>query len=33
VPTHEFLLTVPFLRNSPDFSFDPELLYQAAHFG
>ena len=27
------LLTVPFLRNSPDFSFDSELLMQAAHFG
>jgi glycosyltransferase involved in cell wall biosynthesis len=27
------LLTVPFLRNSPDFVFDSELLFQAAHFG
>ena len=27
------LLTVPFLRNSADFVFDSELLFQAAHFG
>jgi glycosyltransferase involved in cell wall biosynthesis len=27
------LLAVPFLRNSLDFSFDSELLMQAAHFG
>jgi glycosyltransferase involved in cell wall biosynthesis len=27
------LLTVPFLRNSADFVFDTELLFQAAHFG
>lgn len=27
------LLTVPFLRNSSDFAFDSELLFQAAHFG
>jgi glycosyltransferase involved in cell wall biosynthesis len=27
------LLTVPFLRNALDFSFDSELLMQAAHFG
>src|SRR6476619_3961337 len=27
------LLTVPFLRNSPDFVFDSELLFQAASFG
>jgi glycosyltransferase involved in cell wall biosynthesis len=26
------LLTVPFLRNSPDFVFDSELLFQAAQF-
>ena len=26
-------MTVPFLRNSSDFSFDSELLMQAAHFG
>ena len=31
--SRELLLTVPFLRNSLDFSFDPELLYQAAEFG
>jgi glycosyltransferase involved in cell wall biosynthesis len=27
------LLTVPFLRNSLDFSFDSEMLMQASHFG
>jgi hypothetical protein len=27
------LLEVPFLRNALDFSFDSELLMQAAHFG
>jgi glycosyltransferase involved in cell wall biosynthesis len=27
------LLTVPFLRNSADFVFDTELLFQAQHFG
>lgn len=31
--SRELLLTVPFLRNSLDFSFDSELLYQAAHLG
>ncbi len=31
--SRELLLTVPFLRNSLDFSFDSELLYQAAQFG
>ena len=31
--SRDLLLTVPFLRNSLDFSFDSELLYQAAHFG
>ena len=25
--------TVPFLRNALDFSFDSEMLMQAAHFG
>jgi glycosyltransferase involved in cell wall biosynthesis len=30
--SRELLLTVPFLRNSLDFSFDSELLYQAAAF-
>ena len=29
----EFLLTVPFLRNSLDFAFDSEVLMQASHFG
>jgi glycosyltransferase involved in cell wall biosynthesis len=29
----ELLLTVPFLRNSLDFSFDSELLMQASYFG
>ena len=31
--SRELLLTVPFLRNSLDFSFDSELLYQASHLG
>jgi glycosyltransferase involved in cell wall biosynthesis len=31
--SRHLLLTVPFLRNSSDFSFDSELLMQAAHFG
>jgi glycosyltransferase involved in cell wall biosynthesis len=31
--SRELLLTVPFLRNSLDFTFDSELLMQAAHFG
>ena len=31
--SRQLLLTVPFLRNSLDFSFDSELLYQAAAFG
>lgn len=31
--SRRLLLTVPFLRNSLDFSFDSELLMQAAHFG
>jgi glycosyltransferase involved in cell wall biosynthesis len=31
--SRRLLLTVPFLRNAPDFSFDSELLMQAAHFG
>jgi glycosyltransferase involved in cell wall biosynthesis len=29
----ELIRTVPFLRNSLDFSFDTELLMQAVHFG
>jgi hypothetical protein len=31
--SRELLMTVPFLRNSLDFSFDSELLMQAVHFG
>ena len=31
--SREVLLTVPFLRNSLDFSFDSEFLMQAVHFG
>lgn len=31
--SRRFLLTVPFLRNALDFSFDSEMLMQAAHFG
>ena len=31
--SREVLLTVPFLRNSLDFSFDSELLMQASYFG
>lgn len=31
--SRELLLTVPFLRNSLDFSFDSELLYQASELG
>ena len=31
--SRRLLLTVPFLRNSIDFSFDSELLMQAVHFG
>ena len=31
--SRELLLTVPFLRNSLDFAFDSELLYQASYFG
>jgi glycosyltransferase involved in cell wall biosynthesis len=31
--SRRLLLTVPFLRNAADFSFDSELLMQAAHFG
>jgi glycosyltransferase involved in cell wall biosynthesis len=31
--SRDLLLTVPFLRNSLDFSFDSELLYQASAFG
>jgi glycosyltransferase involved in cell wall biosynthesis len=31
--SRKLLLTVPFLRNSLDFSFDTELILQAAQFG
>jgi glycosyltransferase involved in cell wall biosynthesis len=31
--SRRLLLTVPFLRNSHDFAFDSELLFQASHFG
>jgi len=31
--SRRLLLTVPFLRNSHDFVFDSELLFQASHFG
>jgi glycosyltransferase involved in cell wall biosynthesis len=31
--SRRLLLTVPFLRNSLDFSFDSEMLMQASHFG
>jgi glycosyltransferase involved in cell wall biosynthesis len=31
--SRELIATVPFLRNSLDFSFDSELLMQASHFG
>jgi glycosyltransferase involved in cell wall biosynthesis len=31
--SRRLLLTVPFLRNASDFSFDSELLMQAVHFG
>jgi glycosyltransferase involved in cell wall biosynthesis len=31
--SREFLMTVPFLRNSLDYSFDSEVLMQAGQFG
>jgi glycosyltransferase involved in cell wall biosynthesis len=31
--SREFLMTIPFLRNSLDFVFDTEVLMQAAQFG
>ena len=31
--SRDFLLTIPFLRNSIDFVFDSEVLLQASHFG
>jgi hypothetical protein len=31
--SRELLETIPFLRNSNDFVFDQQLIFQAAHFG
>jgi glycosyltransferase involved in cell wall biosynthesis len=31
--SREFLLTIPFLRNNLDFSFDSEVIMQASQFG
>jgi hypothetical protein len=31
--SRKLLLTVPFLRNALDFSFDSEMLLQVSHFG
>ena len=31
--SRRLLMTVPFLRNATDFSFDSELIMQASHFG
>jgi glycosyltransferase involved in cell wall biosynthesis len=31
--SRELLLGIPFLRNSIDFSFDSEVLFQTVHFG
>jgi glycosyltransferase involved in cell wall biosynthesis len=31
--SRDTLINVPFLRNSLDFSFDSEILFQASHFG
>jgi glycosyltransferase involved in cell wall biosynthesis len=31
--SRELLMTIPFLRNALDFSFDSEVLMQAVHFG
>ncbi len=31
--SRELLLTIPFLRNALDFSFDSEVIMQSAHFG
>lgn len=31
--SREFLLTIPFLRNALDFSFDSEVIMQASQFG
>jgi glycosyltransferase involved in cell wall biosynthesis len=31
--SRDLLMSIPFLRNALDFSFDSEMLMQAAHFG
>ncbi len=31
--SRELLLTIPWLRNQIDFTFDSEILFQAVHFG
>jgi glycosyltransferase involved in cell wall biosynthesis len=31
--SRQLLLTIPFLRNALDFSFDSEVIMQAVHFG
>jgi glycosyltransferase involved in cell wall biosynthesis len=31
--SRQLLLTIPFLRNSLDFTFDSEMIMQAVHFG
>lgn len=31
--SRDLLITIPFLRNALDFSFDSEVLMQASHFG
>lgn len=31
--SRDLLMSIPFLRNSPDFSFDSEMLFQTVHFG
>jgi glycosyltransferase involved in cell wall biosynthesis len=31
--SRDLLMTIPFLRNALDFSFDSEVLMQASHFG
>jgi len=31
--SRELLMGIPFLRNSPDFVFDSEVIMQAVHFG
>jgi glycosyltransferase involved in cell wall biosynthesis len=31
--SRRLLESVPFLRNSPDFAFDTEMIFQAVHFG